>query len=62
VSAFATVGLSTGLTPELTVHGKLWIIFTMFAGRVGPVTLAMALAMRQERQLVKYPEGKVIIG
>lgn len=62
VSAFATVGLSTGLTPELTLHGKLWIIFTMFAGRVGPVTLALALAMRQERQLVKYPEGKVIIG
>lgn len=62
VSAFATVGFSVGLTPELTVHGKLWIIFTMFAGRLGPVTLALALAMRQERQLVRYPEGKVIIG
>ncbi|MDR3563164.1 MAG: TrkH family potassium uptake protein [Negativicutes bacterium] len=62
VSAFATVGLSTGLTPELSVHGKLWIIATMFAGRLGPVTLALALAMRQEKQLIKYPEGKVIIG
>ncbi|MDR3592887.1 MAG: TrkH family potassium uptake protein [Negativicutes bacterium] len=62
VSAFATVGLSAGLTTELTLHGKVWIILTMFAGRVGPVTLAMALAMRQERQLIKYPEGKVIIG
>lgn len=62
VSAFGTVGLTAGLTPTLTVSGKLWIIFTMFAGRVGPVTLALALAMRQRRTVVQYPEGKVIIG
>jgi trk system potassium uptake protein TrkH len=62
VSAFGTVGLSTGITPALTVHGKLWLIITMFTGRVGPVTLALALAMRQGRTLVQYPEGKAIIG
>lgn len=62
VSAFGTVGLTAGLTPTLTVSGKLWIILTMFAGRVGPVTLALALAMRQRRTVVQYPEGKVIIG
>lgn len=62
VSAFGTVGLTTGITPTLTVSGKLWLIITMFAGRVGPVTLALALAMRQGRTLVQYPEGKAIIG
>jgi trk system potassium uptake protein TrkH len=62
VSAFGTVGLTTGITPQLTVPSKLWLILTMFAGRVGPVTLALALAMRQRRAMVQYPEGKVIIG
>jgi trk system potassium uptake protein TrkH len=62
VSAFGTVGLTTGITPQLTVPGKIWIMFMMFVGRVGPVTLALALAMRQHRTLVHYPEGKVIIG
>ncbi len=62
VSAFGTVGLTTGITPELTVVGKLWLILTMFAGRVGPVTIALALALRQRKARIKYPEGKVIIG
>lgn len=62
VSAFGTVGLTTGITPQLTVPSKLWLILTMFAGRVGPVTLALALAMRQRRAMVQYPAGKVIIG
>ncbi len=62
VSAFGTVGLTTGITPQLTVSGKLWLILTMFAGRVGPVTLALALALRQRKARIKYPEGKVIIG
>lgn len=62
VSAFGTVGLTTGITPGLTVSGKLWLILMMFAGRVGPVTLALALALRQRRAMVQYPEGKVVIG
>ncbi|MBP2655503.1 MAG: potassium uptake protein, TrkH family [Firmicutes bacterium] len=62
VSAFGTVGLTTGITPTLTVSGKIWLILTMFAGRVGPVTLALAFALKQRRKMVQYPQGKVIVG
>ncbi len=61
-SAFGTVGLSTGITATLTSTGKLWLIFTMFAGRVGPVTLALALALKHRKGNIQYPEGKMIIG
>jgi len=62
-SAFGTVGLSMGLTPHLSVIGKLLIAATMFSGRVGPLTLAFAIAHRLGRQGVKhYPEEGVIIG
>lgn len=47
-SAFGTVGLSLGLTPELSTVGRIIIIFTMYTGRVGPLTLALALAQRQK--------------
>lgn len=60
-SAFATVGLSMGLTPELTTIGKLLICLTMFAGRLGPITLAYALN-RKSKELYRHPEGKIIIG
>lgn len=62
VSAFGTVGLTTGITPMMSVHGKAWLIFTMFAGRVGPVTIALALALHSKRRMFQYPDGKVIIG
>ena len=62
VSGFGTVGLTTGITPALSTPSKLWLVVTMFAGRVGPVTLALALALRQKRAMLQYPEGKVIIG
>ncbi|MBP2626089.1 MAG: potassium uptake protein, TrkH family [Firmicutes bacterium] len=62
VSAFGTVGLTTGITPDLTEYGKMWIIVTMFAGRVGPVTLALALALRTRKGMMHYPEGKISIG
>ena len=64
VSAFGTVGLTTGITPSLSEPGKLWLIFTMFAGRVGPVTLVMALTLRsrKNKRTMHYPEGKFIIG
>ena len=61
-SAFGTVGLTTGLTPNLSWAGKLWLILTMFAGRVGPVTLALAIAMRVRRAQIQYPDGKMLIG
>ncbi len=62
VSAFSTTGLSTGITSELTWHGKLWIIFTMFIGRIGPMTVAFALALKYKKSKIQYPEGKITIG
>ncbi|KUO50864.1 MAG: ATP synthase subunit J [Desulfitibacter sp. BRH_c19] len=61
VSAFGTVGLSTGLTPELSLQGKLVIIFTMYTGRIGPLALFYVLS-RNSKELVKYPTGNIMIG
>ncbi|AIQ14584.1 Ktr system potassium transporter B [Paenibacillus durus] len=61
-SAFGTVGMSMGLTPELSPLGKLVIIITMFIGRLGPLTLAFALAQRNKKQKYRYPEEKLLIG
>lgn len=62
VSAFGTVGLTAGLTPHLTVAGRLLIIMTMFAGRVGPLSLFMALTQRQRPADYHYPEEKILVG
>jgi trk system potassium uptake protein TrkH len=62
ISAFATVGLSTNLSAELPPSGVYVLSALMFAGRVGTVTLAAALALRQRRQLYHYPEERPIIG
>ncbi len=62
VSAFGTVGLSTGVTPGLSPASKLVIIATMFAGRVGPLGLALALFGQESAQRYKYPEENVMIG
>jgi potassium uptake TrkH family protein len=61
-SAFGTVGLSTGMTPTLPLLGKLLLVVVMLAGRVGPVTFVMALALRQRRLAYRYPEERPIIG
>ncbi|GEB33501.1 K+ transporter Trk [Brevibacillus parabrevis] len=61
-SAFATTGLSMGLTPSLSPIGKTLIILTMFAGRVGPLTIAFALAQRRQKEYFRYPKGKITIG
>ncbi len=63
VSAFGTVGLSTGITPDLSTGGKLLVTAAMFVGRLGPITLVWA--MQTERSLTRlytYPEGRVMIG
>ncbi len=60
-SAFGTVGLSMGLTGELSVLGKIVIMILMFVGRVGPVTLAFALA-RQHRESIRHPKGDIFTG
>ncbi|SIO08462.1 TrkH family potassium uptake protein [Agromyces cerinus] len=62
ISAFATCGLSTGLTAELPPEGVYVMALTMFMGRVGTVTLAAALAASQRRQLFKRPEERPIVG
>ncbi|WP_138754803.1 TrkH family potassium uptake protein [Paenibacillus sinopodophylli] len=61
-SAFGTVGLSVGVTPDLSLVGKIVIALTMFAGRLGPLTLAYALGPRTEKELYRHPEGKITIG
>lgn len=61
-SAFGTVGLSMGLTTQLTVAGKIIIILMMFIGRLGPLTLTYALGPKQGRALYRNAEGKIIIG
>lgn len=62
VSAFATVGLSTGITADLPASAQLVIIALMYAGRVGVVTLALALATNQVVRSFRYPEEKPIVG
>lgn len=63
-SAFGTVGLSLGLTPSLTPVGKIAVMLTMYAGRVGVLTLAFAFAHRQSVSSagIKYPEDKIMVG
>lgn len=61
-SAFGTVGLSMGLTAELSPLGKIIIIITMFIGRLGPLTLAFALSRRSNKLNYRYAEEKVLIG
>ncbi|MBO8169473.1 MAG: Trk family potassium uptake protein [Thermoanaerobacteraceae bacterium] len=63
-SAFGTVGLSMGITSELSVIGKIVISIVMFIGRVGPLTMFFALAQRskQRRSAVHYPEENILIG
>ncbi|MBI5682110.1 MAG: hypothetical protein HZC45_02915 [Deltaproteobacteria bacterium] len=68
VSAFATVGLSVGdggvrsLSALFTDMGKLTVALTMFIGRVGPLTMGMAVIKKAEMVRLRYPEGKVLIG
>ncbi|GGO02678.1 TrkH family potassium uptake protein [Saccharibacillus kuerlensis] len=62
MSAFGTVGLSLGLTPELSTFGKILIALTMFAGRVGLLTLVYALKPKKGPEKFRNPEGKIIIG
>jgi trk system potassium uptake protein TrkH len=62
VSAFGTVGLSTGVTPSLSAVGKLLIIVLMMVGRLGPLTIAIALAARESRPRFRYACETVMIG
>ncbi|MDZ7264671.1 MAG: TrkH family potassium uptake protein [candidate division KSB1 bacterium] len=61
VSAFGTVGLSTGITSGLSNMGKVVLIFVMFIGRVGPLTVVLAIA-KKEQQRIKYAQVNVLVG
>ena len=61
ISAFATVGLSTGITPELSTISKIVIMITMFIGRVGGLTL-LSLWTKKGKKYVSYPTEDILIG
>lgn len=62
VSAFATVGLSTGITAQFSVVGQLILIFLMFIGRVGPLTILTAAGKKAHSDTIEYPCGAISIG
>ncbi len=64
LSAFGTVGLTCGITPQLSAVSRLIIIFVMFAGRVGFMTLVVALSSRKHKDDVniRYPEARFMVG
>ncbi len=61
-SAFGTVGLSTGITADLGRAAHLVLVALMFVGRIGPLTLASALALRERDRRYEYPEERTIVG
>jgi len=62
VSAFATTGLSTGITGALPPSAQYVLVMLMFAGRLGPITVASALAARERQKLFRLPEERPIVG
>ena len=62
VSAFSTVGLSTGITADLPPGAQLLVVVLMFIGRIGPLTLASGLALRERARLYQLPEERTIVG
>ncbi|MBD3379031.1 MAG: hypothetical protein GF408_01040 [Candidatus Omnitrophica bacterium] len=62
MSAFGTVGLSTGITGGLSSAGKFCLTLTMFAGRLGPLTLALAVAFRETKGTYVFPEETIMVG
>jgi trk system potassium uptake protein TrkH len=61
-SAFGTVGLSRGITPDLTDPGKVIVTLAMYLGRLGPLTLALGLALRERRAVYRFAQERVRIG
>ena len=62
VSAFGTVGLSMGITPTLTTAGKLLVALLIYIGRLGPLTIVLAIARREGADPLRYPVEDVMIG
>lgn len=62
VSAFSNAGYSLDFTPRLSEFGRFLVAFTMFWGRLGPLTIVVALAQREQPTLIRFPEEPVILG
>ncbi len=62
VSAFGTVGLSLGITSELSIISKSVIMITMFVGRIGPITLLLVMSRKESKAVYNYPEENVMTG
>ena len=62
ISALTTSGLSVGLTPTIDTPAQVLLAVLMFIGRVGPLTLAAALALRDRNARYRYPEGRLLVG
>lgn len=62
VSAFGTAGLSMGITADLRALSKILIIITMFIGRLGPMTFALALGEKKVKQNLRYPKENILVG
>ncbi len=61
-SAMGTVGVTTGLTPNLSFMGKIIIIICMYIGKIGPITMAMIFMVNRKNREIKYPEGNILVG
>lgn len=61
-SALGTVGLSAGITADLTVFGKIVIIITMLIGRVGPLGIGLTILRRKKIASYQYPEDEILVG
>ena len=62
VSAFATVGLSTGITAQLPPFGQILLVLLMFIGRLGPLTIAYAISRPRNVEPVRYPTEQIVVG
>ena len=62
VSAFATCGLTTGITGDLNTAGEVTLIVLMYVGRVGSLTVVAALALNRERRVIRYPAERPLVG
>jgi trk system potassium uptake protein TrkH len=62
ISAFATVGLTTGITPALSILGKLCVALCMFVGRLGPLTIALIIGATETTIQIRYPQEEVVVG
>jgi Trk-type K+ transport system membrane component len=62
ISAFSTVGLSTGITADVPAAGQVLLVLLMYVGRIGPLTLASGLALRERARRHQLPEERTIVG